>query len=138
MRTKILAIIIEFWQKLRESEKLPLVLVLVFVGSGLFTLFAGSFLDYLSVMPEEQLRAYLESWEQFFANIFFYLLAGTAGLFILWLVVTLILLLVDLLGITLASISGLVRGFVTELFYWTDRLKKSLKKSYGQRPNNRL
>lgn len=55
-------------------------------------------------MPQEQLRTYLESWEEFFTTIFFYLLAGISGLLILWLVVTLILLCLELLGITLASI----------------------------------
>lgn len=84
-------------------------------------------------MPQEQLRAYLESWEQFF----FYFLAGTSGLLILWLAVTLILLCLELLGIVTASIWEISKGFVTELFYWTDRVKKLLK-HYVKSFNNRL
>ena len=104
MRTKILAIITEFWQKLRESEKLPLVITLGFLGLMLFTLLSASFIDYLLYTPQEQLRPYLEGWQQFFETIFFYLLAGISILLILWLTVTLILLCLELLGITLASI----------------------------------
>ena len=65
---------------------------------------SGSFVDYLLYTPQEELRTYLEDWEEFFATILFYLLAGISGLFILWLVVTLILLCLELLGIMLASI----------------------------------
>lgn len=78
-------------------------------------------------MGEEQLRTYLEGWEEIFANILFYLLAGISGLLILWLVTTLILLFWELTGIMAASVWGLFRGFVTELFYWADRVKKLLK-----------
>ena len=94
----------DFWQRLRESEKLPLVITLVFLGLTLFILLSGSFVDYLLYMPQEELRAYLEGWQGFFETIFFYLLAGISGALILWLAGTLILLCLDLLGITLASI----------------------------------
>ena len=127
----------DFWQKLRESEKLALAITLVFLGLTLFALLSGYFLYYLLYTPQEQLRVYLESWQGFFATIFFYLLAGISGLLILWLAVTLILLCLDLLGITLAAISALVKGFVTESLYWADRLKKLLK-HYVQRTDKRL
>ena len=96
-----------------------------------------NFLYYLHQVGPDELRDLVEPWREFLLNIFLYSYIFFLGLLFFGIFLSLVVFLLDLIGIVVASIWGLTRGFITELFYWIDRLKKLLKRD-AKHSNNRL